>query len=251
MKCYFDGSIGGDDDRWLTLGGFVATDAAWKDFHHNWHLMLRERYPIAPYLHMTDLLTGNEPFERRAGWKDCKVTQLINDALTVLHQVPKNELCAFACSIDTIAWRKLIAEGHPINPPAVLAAEIGIGNLFAWYRQHHGMAMAHLFYDTNEPFIRSIRTRWRQYNDPGKVTDQLFWGTIATIQPIEMRATPPMQAADMIAWATTRRLRNHPNDQWSHLADTLIGTRHHPGILTATQLDPITETIMRAKHPKP
>ncbi len=250
MNCYFDGSVGGNENEWLTLGGIVATAHTLKRVEAQWAIMLRERYPIAPYLHLTDLLTGNDPFERRAGWTDHQVTALINDVLSVVHAAPKHEFCAFACSIDTHARERLVTEGYKIDAPAIIAAEIGIGNLFTWYRNKHGMTLAHLFYDKNEAFIRSIRTRWLKYYDPGRVTTDLFWGSIATVTTLEMRDTPGLQIADLIAWAVTRRLRNTRADRWGHLADTLIGNRTHPGLLTATQLDPIDETIMRRKYAK-
>ena len=66
MKCFFDKSDGVDDagDEWLTLVGFAASDGMWRKFEDLWRRVLWERYPIAPYLHMTHLLSGEDPFER-------------------------------------------------------------------------------------------------------------------------------------------------------------------------------------------
>jgi hypothetical protein len=54
MRFYFDGSEGKDDesDDWLTLAGFAACDVFWDDFDKKWKTMLRERYPVAPFIHM-------------------------------------------------------------------------------------------------------------------------------------------------------------------------------------------------------
>ena len=72
MRCYFDGSEGAEDNgtKWLTLAGFMAPDGLWGAFQRKWEAMLRDRYPIAPYVHMCDLLSHNDPFERSAGWSE-------------------------------------------------------------------------------------------------------------------------------------------------------------------------------------
>jgi uncharacterized protein DUF3800 len=249
MNCYFDGSVGGQLDQWLTLGGFVATDPTWARFQKQWEAMLKDRYPIAPYIHMTDIITGNDPFERRAGWTDCKVDRLISNAEGVLNSADKKTMCAFACSIDVTARKRLVAEGYKISDPAVICAEIGLGHLLTWYRNTHGPERAHLFYDQNEPFIRSIRRRWLIFNGK-KSLPNAFWESIANVQPVRMQDTPAIQAADMVAWAVTRRLRDVPDDKWARLANSLIETRKYSGILPTTQLDPIDESMMRAKYNK-
>jgi hypothetical protein len=65
-----------------------------------------------------------------------------------------------------------------------------------------------------------------------------------------MQETPGIQIADLIAWSFVRRLQNEPNDRWARLASTLLGGRFGSGVLTCTQMDPITEDIMRSKYTK-
>ena len=138
----------------------------------------------------------------------------------------------------------------PYSPPAVICAENGIGRLLHWYLDHHKVELAHLFYDQGESFIKSVRTRWLSEEEKKRKVKHPFWGMIANVQPLNMRDTPAIQAADLVAWAFTRRLRSDPGDDWSTLADTLIGNRKRNGLLTAAQLDPITEKVMRSKYPK-
>jgi hypothetical protein len=251
MNCYFDGSVGGQSNEWLTLGGVAAPDAIWASFHTQWEAMLRDRDPIAPYVHMTDLITGNGSFKSGAGWDENKVDRFVHDISVLLNSIDKSKICGFACSVDVHAHKRLIAEGYDVTDAAVICAEVGVGNLFKWFDRTQQLEMAYLFYDQNEPFIRSIRRNWLKFNNPNKlVTDELFWGRIANVQPVRMQDTPGVQAADVLAWAFTRRLRNAPGDRWSTLADLLLGNRQHVGILTNTQIDPITEGIMRTRYPK-
>jgi hypothetical protein len=64
MKCFWDGSYGESEsgDEWITLAGFAAPDAVWAEFDDRWNTMLKERYPIAPYIHMIEMLDGEDPF---------------------------------------------------------------------------------------------------------------------------------------------------------------------------------------------
>lgn len=247
MNCYFDGSVGGEEGQWLTLAGFIATDETWAVFQRQWETMLRERYPIAPYIHMTDLITGNDPFERRAGWTDCKVNRLISDVIVLFQSIDKTTIRAFACSIDVKAHARLLTEGYKIIDPAVICAENGLGLLLSWYLNTHGSEKAYLFYDRSEPFIKSIESRWREFTSPRNRHKNTFWNNIADVVPVTMDDKPGIQAADVVAWAVTRKLRGTP-EKWTGLADILIGTRDSDGILPTTQIDPITEQLMRSKY---
>ena len=121
--------------------------------------MLINRDPVAPYIHMTDIVTQNGAFKSKLGWTGNKIIRLVNDAEFVFHLAPKNTLCASACSVDTKARIRLLAKGYRIPKPAVVCAEIGLKHLFSWYVNTHKFELAYLFYDQGEPFIRSIRTR--------------------------------------------------------------------------------------------
>jgi hypothetical protein len=67
IASYFDGSeTDVSPNRWLTLACVVGDDLFWSVFNSKWETMLRGRYPIAPYIHMTDILISNAPFERVA-----------------------------------------------------------------------------------------------------------------------------------------------------------------------------------------
>ena len=103
MKCYYDGSLGDDasGDSWITLGGVAATDSAWAEFDLKWNRMLKERYPVAPYIHMIDVMGHDDPFDY--GWDRQKKRQLISDAIVVLSQMDKLEFRWFRCSINQTA----------------------------------------------------------------------------------------------------------------------------------------------------
>jgi len=116
------------------------------------------------------------------------------------------------------------------------------------YDEKHKIERAYLFYDQDEPFIDSIRSRWRRHKKDNKVGLNLFWDRITNVQPVDMRDTPQIQLADMVAWGATRRILNLPDDNWARFADSLVGTRQQNGILPFTQVDPASESEIRKRY---
>lgn len=248
MNCYFDGSIGGDSNRWMTLAGIIATDEVWGAFENAWAPMLKQRYPIAPYIHMTDVVTGNDPFERKNGWSDERIYLLIEDSKRVVETLNKEHIFTAVFSIDIQACNIVRDEGLAVPDPSVICAEFCLYHLLRRYDEKHQLEKAHLFYDQDEPFIQSIRSRWRSHRTTHEVGVNLFWDRIANVQPADMRDTPQIQLADMVAWGTTRRITRIPDDNWARLADSLVGTRQQNGILPFVQVDPISEDQIRKRY---
>jgi hypothetical protein len=211
MRCYFDGSKGKDDTggEWLTLAGYIASDGFWGDFERKWEAMLRARYPIAPWIHMYELLAGEYPFERVAGWTEDKIRALIYDAQQLLDGLDKKRYRSFVYSIDTNARKRLIAEGYTVPEPQIVCTQSCIKGAFDWYFQKHPKEVeaAYIFFDRGEPFMHELSQEWRRKEKVRKlVSNEPFWGLIRNIQSVNMRDTPPIQAADMIAWAGSRSL---------------------------------------------
>ncbi|MEO8593493.1 MAG: hypothetical protein ABI759_09230 [Candidatus Solibacter sp.] len=214
--------------------------------------LLRERYPVAPYLHMTDLISGSDPFQRRNGWTDVKIDVLISDIESLLARIDKKNIYSAVFTINRADCDQARAEKHSVPDPAVVCAQFCLYHPpMRYWEAHSEVEFASLFYDQGEKFIQSIRASWLESAAPGKLAKNSFWGRIAKVEPVDMRFTPPVQIADMLAWAATRRIREEPNDKWARLANSLIGTRQHSGILPCSQVDPITLDEIRRRYPKP
>jgi hypothetical protein len=211
MKCYFDGSQGNDDSAhtWVTLAGYGAPDAIWADFENKWFTMLRDRYPIAPYIHMHELTGWDDPFERVVGWNEDNKTQLVLDAVSLLGKVDQSKICSFLCTIDLTAHERLTGLGHPISDPYVICADLCIGNSVAWYNDKHPAKpeLAHIFFDRDEQFMHDFKRRWLLGKTrPNKVSVHPTWDIIKNITDEDMRDHPGLQAADMVAWGRSRQL---------------------------------------------
>jgi len=209
MKCYFDGSEGTDvhGDTWMTLAGFAAPDKSWESFETTWAKMLRERYPIAPYIHMWQIVSGTDPFERPNGWTEAKVISLVSDALELLKN--RISLHSFSCRVNLSARQRIIDEGHSVWEPEKLCAGM-CHALFRKWSLTKKLEAVYMFFDRGEQFIKPLKKQWlANRTPPGQVSidpTKRVWDMIVNIIDDDMERNPPLQAADMIAWSTNRDL---------------------------------------------
>jgi hypothetical protein len=209
IKCYFDGSEGIDvhGDIWITLAGFAAPDKSWEGFDRTWDRMLHERYPIAPYIHMWQIVAGEDPFERVNGWTKDRVFSLVSDAVELLRN--RQSLHSFSCRVNLTARQRLIKEGHKVFEPAALCADMCHALSRKWSLTKR-LESVYLFFDRGERFMQPLKDQWlTNRTPPNKIaTDETkrVWDLIANIQEDDMERNPPLQAADIMAWATSRDL---------------------------------------------
>jgi hypothetical protein len=216
MRAHFDGSSGQDDGgkRWLTLASYIGSDRFWGSFDEAWHVMLHNRYPVAPFIHMIDLIGWDDPFERVNGWDEGKRDALIGDALSLLHGLDKSKFRSFVCSMDVTSRDRLVSEGFPVPDPIVLCSQWCFRGAFDWYIRNHDFEVGYAFYDRGEPFLAVVKKVWLKERTPPKrlIKTGDFWDLIANIEEVDMAFSPGVQAADMLAWSTTRALSKTDRD---------------------------------------
>jgi hypothetical protein len=244
MRCYHDGSYGddGSGDSWVTLGGVAATDAAWNDFDTKWNRMLKERYPVAPYIHMIELTGHESPFDVTNGWSLSKKRQLIEDAIVILSQMDKNEFRWFRCSVNQSAVDRLYRRGEyvPLDPHKHCALVLAEMMVNSYWRNCPDPESIFLCYDRNGRFVAGIRKEWLARKTPpakGRTPQTNCWDRIENILDADQAYTPPLQVADMVSWAHTRTLPTDEERVFSGLKDLLVK------FVPATRLD-ITEKII-------
>jgi len=210
MRCYLDGSESHEsrEHKWLTLVGYLANDAFWARFDAEWKQMLHERYPIAPYIHMRELVNHEDPFD--AGWTSDKVNALVNDALQLLSRIGAREYLSVVISIDLTAHKALVDRGSKISEPFQLCANLCIGKAFSWYFESKvdSLEPAYVFFDRGEQYYPVFQRQWLACRTPPRhiVKVNPFWDWIANVEEVDMATTPAIQACDMLAWGTTRSL---------------------------------------------
>jgi hypothetical protein len=251
VKCYLDKSDGIDDggDVWLTQVGFAASDAMWHKFNDRWRRVLWERYPIAPYLHMTHLLSGKDPFIRGVGgWSEEAQSKLIRDSVFMLQQLDKREVFFSRCSVNVSARARLVAQGHPVPDEIELCRDLCVGAICQWRYLHQGKLdeLFSIFFDQGEEFYTPFKRRWQmRRTPPDRVSvrpESFFWDMIREIEQRNAKYCYPLQPADMLSWAHSRSLLSvdRPHRSLSYMIEQVV-----PNV-TAN----VTEDIMRRKHPK-
>jgi hypothetical protein len=138
-----------------------------------------------------------------------------------LQTIPKARCQMFGCTLDLDDYRRLKAEGSPIATPIQVCNHFCAQLALAWYVQHFpGIATeVHYLFDQDEPFLHQFRRKWmRARNYRLDATgNREAWQMIRTVAAGDTHATPGLQAADMIAWATNRRFCAEEGDFMKHL----------------------------------
>ena len=209
--------------------------------------MLKQRYPVPPFIHMNPLVMATKPFERVVGWSEEKITALVTDAIDIMQNLNSASFRSFVCSVNISARKRLVDEGYDVMDPMSLCADMCIGASHTWHIESGSRELAYLFYDRTELFLKPFRKRWLQNRTPpGQLTtgegESLFWDFFRDVSEVDMAYNPPMQAADMVAWGRSRGL-SAKERPWKYLAKIM-------GDVIATSTAIITEDMMRSKSVK-
>lgn len=202
----------------ITLAGLATEDAIWPEVEKQWAAILHDdkNRPRAKYLHMKEAIHCEREFSYRNGWNQKKVFSLIMDLLMYLQTVDKKRFRQFACTVDLGAHRKLITEGYNLDNPIEICNSHCPFSVLAWYAHDYPglIHSAHYFFDQNEPFEVPFKLQWTRETQraisPGGM--DMFWSLIKTVSCADMRTSPALQAADMLAWATNRALFKPPDE---------------------------------------
>ncbi|HEV2462704.1 MAG TPA: DUF3800 domain-containing protein [Acidobacteriaceae bacterium] len=220
MKVYYDGSLAKDEqgEEWITLAGIAGTDEVWAEFDKQWSKMLLSRYPVAPYIHMIELLDGEDPFERAVGWNEDNIRQLVQDAVVLLSHMNKAGFRMARVSIPETTRQRLAGRG--VNVPedpylhcAVDCAFMTVG-IYALNADDDTQESTYVFFDRGEKFLGGFKSNYLcNRTPPGRAKNpENWWDSFADVQDVDLAYHFGLQAADMIAWAHSRALggKNRP-----------------------------------------
>lgn len=214
MRAYFDGSVGQDEkgDAWITYARIAATDRAWAEFDEKWSKMLGSRYPIAPYIHMIELLDNEDPFEEHVGWCYERKRQLIQDAVVLLSQMNKAGFVMTWSAMPESERLRLKESGADVAEDPYLHCAADCMFLTVGFYMLNvpvtNQEPIYVFYDRGERFLGNFKSNWLTHRTrPGKFRNPDNWfDSFTDVQDVDLPYHFGLQAADMVAWAHSRAL---------------------------------------------
>ncbi len=202
----------------------MASDDFWQRFNSGWTTeVLQKIEPHAPYLHMKELRSRNGAY---ADFTEERRNRLVWDAVDYLQSQPKKAFCATVCCINETALHDLVAQGCTIREPPRISTDWSVDRSFAWYYDTLPDALepAYVNFDKGEKFMHDFRQRWLKDRKPRRgVFTNTFWGLIVDVTAKDMRITPALQAADLLAWSESRRRASTEDRRFRHLAKIIEG----------------------------
>ncbi len=165
------------------------------EFDEKWEKMLKNRYPIAPYVHMIEVLDNEDPFDSVVGWDEDRKKALIHDAIVLLGEMDKAGFWMAWSSINESARRRWEQQGKPVisDPFAKCSAECAFLTVGSYFRNapDDEREPIYLFYDRGEEFLGSFKNRWlKGRTKPGKPkpTDpDNGWDVFSDVQDLTSR----------------------------------------------------------------
>jgi hypothetical protein len=168
---------------------------------------------------MKELASGFGCFSNRNGWDDAKREALVRDCLFYVQTLDKQGFRTFICSVDMQKYREIKAYGGTLPSPYLLCNHWVPRQILKWFLERFDKWRSRdisYFFDQNERFKGPFELLLRQGQKKTRISNH--WHLIKCISAANMRATFPLQLADLIAWGHHRKLcEQYSKARWSSL----------------------------------
>jgi hypothetical protein len=200
FKGYFDGARDANSKR-ITVAMVCGESEHWDGFTANWKSILAIHR--APFLHMTDAMALRGEFAKEKGWDKPLVDALISDCVRLISEY-MDSLNVVTMDIyreDFLRARKTVPSLP--NTMSELCATESLGFCFK-YGKDKNADWYQLYYDQGEPFFGHICDR-KNHRKARRHIPNL--SKVAVLAEANMRLFPPLQMADLFAWAISHNHR--------------------------------------------
>jgi hypothetical protein len=182
---YLDDGGHPDDQPFVVVAGYVATESQWIAFEQGWRNALA-KFNLGDAFHMTDFM--------QAKYSSLKRDHILSSLASLINA---NTLHPFVCAIEMVAYKKVnnefaFEECH--GAPYALALRSLTRNLNVW-KAKTLQPGDHLF--------TFVEEGTKHFGD----MLQVFKRDSLPLPTRTAKTTPPVQPADMLAWETFNWLR--------------------------------------------
>jgi len=184
LRAYLDESGRSADARIVSLAAFVAPTDVWGSFDNSWRVVLGEH--SAPYLHMREFAHWRGAFE---GWEEARRRSLL---AALMQTIRTHELVAVGAAIDVAGFESLSARARAslIDPFFCCVQEVAFGLAL----RGDGRGGCEAIFSRQDEFAHRAKMLWEHMRmNPGTAG-------LNAITFDDMRETPALQAADLIAY---------------------------------------------------
>jgi hypothetical protein len=230
LRAYLDSS-GKLEDHWMTLAAAASTDVIWGELEKAWDEILQKHTPKGSYIHMKEVYRLEKAFDKKLGWNHDSAFGLVNNCLSYISTRPKDQFRVFYCSVDLHAWQKLRAETYQMPEPIDLCNTFCSEFVLTWYGfflnptttlMDPKTDSVRYFFDRNEYFFQPFFEKWNRARNHSDATGTWsIWNAIDEVAPVDMKKTPGIQVADIIAWARNRETFTKDGDLAHYLPQIL------------------------------
>jgi len=211
LHTYLDSSGKLEKEEYLTLAAVVGNNKMWEEFEGSWAEILDNHIPKAEYVHMREILRLEKGFDSSLGWNEQNSFDLVTKCVGYMSRLDKARFRMFYCSVDLKAWSKLRGETYQMPNPVDMCNTFCSEIVLGWYlRLYPDVIDPHndtvkYFFDRTEYLEGSFRDKWNTEKNLAEGTGEWsIWQRIDEITCVDMKKTPGIQAADIIAWAVNR-----------------------------------------------
>jgi hypothetical protein len=191
MKAYLDESTDSKQSEVFSVAGWIGAEEAWQQFSLDW----RGRTHGLPVFHMTEVETNSNSFSEN-GWAKKQCIELITDLVTV---IARRNLYGFGCGV-------LIPDFKSVFPHESL------DSMYLLCFRHCVYSLSKLSPDPVE-FVFDINKRLQLkahslYSRLTEIAGEGWKDKLGTIGFGSRSEYTPLQAADLIAYETFKKIRN-------------------------------------------
>lgn len=196
MNCVFDDS-GSGNTNFICIAGYAALDDDWNLFGDEWAMCLAKH--SLPYLHMKQFVPMREPY-RNLGWDFAKRNEVLCEFAEL---IKRRAICGFAVAIDAAYYRKMDANfrkklGDPRRFCVIRLIKMIVERFskISSFDDHLSL----VFDDSEEMSVEyhGIVRELRKQDEYKKLVGAVCFA--------DDEAYNPLQAADLLAWETTKEL---------------------------------------------
>ncbi len=227
LRAYLDSS-GKLQNKWITLAAAAAPESIWKDFETDWKQILDTHTPKASYIHMKEVFRLEKGFDSNLGWTHESAFGVVNQCVSYVSTRAKDRFRVFYCSVDLEAWQKLRSETYQMPDPIDLCNQFCSEAILMWYGFLYPQVIdpnadsVYYFFDRNEYFFRPFHDKWERERVLSGATGRWsLWNAIEEVAPVDMKKTPGIQMADIIAWTRNRETFTKDGDIAHYLPNIL------------------------------